>query len=203
MKKGSSTPMQDESDSFMSVKYTMADVVSKYASTPEAAVTYHVMDSGFAAFSAVGNLVGMAIYGLRRKRTLLVSMGTASLAMGAIGAFFGYMGLQSAKKKNDPNFPPWDLEGIQMRANGILHNPRIRVLDAFHWTGMGAAAGALLLAGMSPVRLGYSAGALGVGQVLSQGSAFGSTLALGTIMLDVQREKKLEKELDLEDDDEK
>ena len=192
---------QTTDGSFLNVKFTVADVVAKYTS-PQAAVTYHVMDSGFAAFSAVGSMVGAAAYGIRRKQPLLVSMGTYSLALGVVGAAFGYVGLQSAMNKNDPNFPPWNQEGIEMRSNGILHNPRVRVMDALHWGGMGVAAGALVLAGFSPVRLGYSAGALGIAQVLSQGSAVGTTLSIGAIGIDIMKEKKLQKELELDDDDE-
>ncbi|GKY98369.1 hypothetical protein MPSEU_000794500 [Mayamaea pseudoterrestris] len=187
-------------ESFLKIKFTVADLVSQHTTNPETAIVYHVMDSGFAAFSAVGNLLGVAAYAVRRRPSLLVSMGTASLALGAFGAVFGYVGLQEAKKKNDPNFPAWDEEGIELRANGILHNERIRVMDALHWTGMGVAAGALMLARLSPSRLGYSAGALGVAQVLSHGSAIGTTLALGAIAADMQKEKKLNKELELDDE---
>jgi hypothetical protein len=181
------------------IPFTVADIVYN-TSSPAASVTYHVVSNGFVSFTAFGNVLGVAAYGMgMRKYPLLVTMGTASLGFGAFGSFFGYMGLHFAKQANNPDFPPWDTEGTEMRANGMHHNFRVRLLDAGAWSGIGAAAGTLLLTGWSPARLGYSAGKLGIAQVLSQGCAIGSTLAMVGIYLDKQKQKREEKELDLEE----
>lgn len=184
----------------MAVPLTGSDLVARLHN-PDAAVTYHVMDGGFAAFSGIGSVLGLLGYGLglRRRYPLAVCSGTAALVFGAAGALVGIGGLQAAQKKNDPAFPSWDAEGIAMRAQGMQHNPRVRLLDAAHWGGAAAAAAALLAAGGSPLRLGYSAGVLGVGQVLSQGSGVGALLAISLIAADKRREVQMEKELGLDD----
>jgi hypothetical protein len=122
------------------------------------------------------------LYGLgwRRFPSIFAAMGSAGLVAGGVGVLMGLGGMQNKAKKGEKASPPWNEEGIQQRVDGLSHNFNVRVIDLSVWSGIGLAAGALVVAG-GPSRMKLSPGALGAMQAVSLGSALGSLGAIGCI----------------------
>ena len=163
------------------VPWTVADLLRQQSN--ELQMTYHVLSTPWDVFTPVGGLLGAALYGTRLWRpypTLAATMGTTSLFLGGVGMAVGYAGLKGTMAKGETATPPWTPDGIQNRVDGLHHNFKVRVLDKSAWSGMGVAAGVVLLAG-GPVKLGLSPGLLGTMQALCLGSSLGSLSAFGCI----------------------
>jgi len=145
-------------------------------------MTYHVMESGYAALTPVGTLLGGVLYGVgvRPLSSALRMMGTVGLITGVGGMMLGLTRMNVTAAKGEAASPPWTEDGVQNRVDGISHNFKVRILDMSVWSGLSLAAGALILAG-GPVKLGLSKGVGGVLQALSLGSAAGSLGAFGCI----------------------
>ena len=72
-----------------------------FKSNPQNAMTYHVMNAGYSAFTPIGAGGGGIIYGLamRRYPSVFAAMGSAGLIAGGVGMLMGLGGMQSTAKK--------------------------------------------------------------------------------------------------------
>jgi hypothetical protein len=162
-----------------SVSWTPFDNIK---SSPQNAMTYHVIQAGYSAMTPLGAAAGGILYGLgwRRFPSIFATMGSTGLFAGGVGMLMGLGGMQSISKKGEKATPKWNEEGIQQRVDGLSHNFKVRVIDLSTWAGIGIAAVALVGAG-GPGRIKLSPGVLGAFQAVSLGSTLGSLGAIGCI----------------------
>jgi hypothetical protein len=126
-------------------------------------------------------------------------MGTSGLVAGGVGAACGLALVANAARKGESNAPlPWNDECIQMRVDGLSHNFAVRVMDLSAWSGLGVAAGLLLLKSPAAFAPAFSPGALGTLQFLTLGAAAGS---LGGIACVSVAKRRINKELDSMDEE--
>lgn len=179
------------------VHWTVADL---FKSDKKTFMKYHVMESGYGALTPVGTILGGIIYGVgvRPFPSALQMMGTTGLVTGVAGMILGLTRMNKVAAQGENAPLPWTDDGIQNRVDGLSHNFKVRILDLSVWSGMGIAAGALVLAG-GPVKLGLSKGVGGILQALSLGTAVGSLSAFGCIYSTIP---KIDKDDDDDDDDE-
>ncbi|KAL3790955.1 hypothetical protein HJC23_004937 [Cyclotella cryptica] len=173
------------------VNWTVADT---FRPNPHTAMTYHVMSAGYSAFTPLGAAIGALLYGAgwRRFPSVWATMGSTGLVAGGLGLLAGLGGMQSTAKKGEKAKIPWTEEGIQQRVDGLSHNFKVRVIDLSVWSGIGLAAGVLMVAG--PGKLKLSPGVLGALQGVSLGSALGSLGAIGCIFSTATKEESHEDE---------
>jgi hypothetical protein len=182
------------------ISWTVADLLNG-RTNPKTALTYHVMSSGFAAFTPIGIVAGALVRGAGfRKYPALVTMGSTACLMGCFGAFFGYMGMRQASMSANENdkVPNWDEEGLQMRMDGINHNFKCRLLDLGCWVGIASSAGTLLYTG-GPSKIGLSRGPLGIAQGISLGAGAAGFFTMAYLAKMMADEKALANELALEE----
>jgi hypothetical protein len=182
------------------VPWTVADL---FRSNPNLYMAYHTAGSGFDFMVPVGTLVGGGLYAIGAYKpfpTALSSMAAAGLYAGGFGAAMGLGLLANAARRGEQNQPlPWNEDTIQMRVNGLSHNFAVRVMDLSVWSGVGVAAGVLLLKG-GPAAFSSAAfgrGAFGALQILSLGAAAGGLSGIACVSVAKRKEKA---ELDKMDD---
>ena len=165
-----------------SVKWAPNDI---FRGNPKAFLTYHVMGSGYNYFTPLGVTVGgiTAMTPLKKslfpRLTALQAAGTVGFGAGLCGMLMGYGAMYRISIAKEPKLP-FDEDGIQTRVDGLSHNYMVRVMDVGVVGGL-ASAGGLMMALGGPTSVGLSAGALGVAQGLSLGSAAGSIASIGYI----------------------
>jgi hypothetical protein len=171
------------------VPVTVHDLLRPF---PYLFLTYHVATTGSFLLNTVGVVVGTGLYGCGVRHLPWIASaaapsswaalsGTTGLALGGVGVVAGLAALAGIAAKGENASPiPFTSDGVQQRADGLKHNFMVRLVDLSCWTGMGLAATAVLVAG-GPAKLKLSAGALGVMQALSLGSALGGLGAFGCL----------------------
>jgi hypothetical protein len=127
------------------VHWTVADL---FKSDKKTFMKYHVMESGYGALTPVGTILGGIVYGvgIRPFPSALQMMGTTGLVTGVAGMILGLTRMNKVASQGESASPPWTDDGIQNRVDGLSHNFKVRTLDLSVWSGMGLAAGALVLA---------------------------------------------------------
>ena len=157
------------------VKWAPNDI---FKSRPRLFMAYHVMNSGYNYLTPlgviIGGVVGLSPLGAKYlgKFTPLQIAGNGGIIAGALGGTLGLGAMYRISNSKNPKIP-WTDEGIQQRVDGLSHNFHVRVLDLGVFYGL-ASAGGIILALGGPAAVGLSAGAFGVLQGLSLGSAVGS-----------------------------
>ena len=168
------------------VEATVGDL---FKSHPKLFLPYHAMSAGYSILTPVGSLLGGLLYytaGVGSSNTtypssVLAVMGTSGLLAGSAGMVLGLAKLLQLASQGENASPiPFTTDGIQQRVDGLSHNFMVRILDKSVW--LGAAAGCLIVAGAGgPKKVGLSAGAFGVLQAISLGSAVGTLSAIGCV----------------------
>jgi hypothetical protein len=182
------------------VPWTVADL---FKANPKLAMAYHTAGAGLDFMVPVGTIVGGGLYALGAYKpypTALSSMAAAGLYAGGFGAAMGLGLLANTARKGEENQPlPWNDDTIQMRVNGLSHNFAVRVMDLSVWSGVGVAAGVLMLKGGPSAfsSAAFGRGAFGALQILSLGAAAGGLSGLACVSVAKRREKA---ELDKMDD---